>query len=182
MRRCSLRHRRPLGANCHKDKQRIRTAHFNLLILIKWQVLYKFFCPTLKVLHHYINSRTAVQAARLDQKGSHKPVTICTYLQIRAFPNGGNNLAATGVTANSSEFSKFPSSLKKVNSLAAELLQSFQHKSQYATTTHWQCPPPATALEKASWSMRSLGQDSKVLRYPALPAVVLHAGIKIESV
>lgn len=57
------------------------------------------------------NSKTATDAANLYQKG-HK--TICTHLQMGAFPNGGNNLAATGVTAHKLVSSKFPSSLEKV--------------------------------------------------------------------
>ncbi|KAM9290279.1 uncharacterized protein FYN16_002282 [Cariama cristata] len=43
--------------------------------------------------------------------------------------------------------------------------RAFSTESRYATTTRWQCLRPATTLEKNSWSMRSLDQDGKVLRY-----------------
>lgn len=94
VKRCSLRHHRPLGMNCHQDKQRLRIARFNLRILIKWHFYTIFFALHWKYSIMSSNSKAAVQAARLDQKG-HK---LCAHLQTGAFPNGGNNLAATGVT------------------------------------------------------------------------------------
>lgn len=176
MRWCHLRHHWPLDVSCQQKKKKLRTAHANFPILIKWQVLnVSFNCRffTLDIIHCVLSNT------------SSKLVQNTNYLQE---PAGGvvSRWWEQGVTAHKLAFFK-SSSLRMVKDISPfdrwTPAKLSAHGSWHGTTTHWQCHSGKNhsgkkrVEQEAAWAgWQGLGFDM----YLVSTTVVLHVGIKTE--